>query len=64
MRRGCSATALPDRSDRRNNAVGIAHEVVPISNDPIRTVVQSEQDLAFQHYFVRSAAASGQRFSF
>ena len=34
--------------------LGIRHEVVPISDDPIRTVVQSEQgDLAFQHYFVR-----------
>ena len=34
--------------------MGIAHTVIPISDDPIRTVVQSEQgDLAFQHYFVR-----------
>ena len=46
--------------------MGIAHEVVPISNDPIRTVVQSEQgDLAFQHYFVRERcqpAVNGFRF--
>ena len=39
---------------------------MPISNDPIRTVVQSEQgDLAFQHYFVRERcqpAVSGFRF--
>ena len=46
--------------------MGIAHAVVPISNDPIRTVVQSEQgDLAFQHYFVRERcqpAVSGFRF--
>lgn len=46
--------------------MGIAHEVVPISDDPIRTVVQSEQgDLAFQHYFVRERcqpAVSGFRF--
>jgi len=46
--------------------MGIAHEVVPISDDPIRTVVQSEQgDLAFQLYFVRERcqpAVSGFRF--
>ena len=34
--------------------MGIRHSVVPISDDPIRTEVHSEQgDLAFQHYFVR-----------
>jgi LPPG:FO 2-phospho-L-lactate transferase len=34
--------------------MGIAHRVIPISDDPIRTVVQSTQgDLMFQHYFVR-----------
>ncbi len=46
--------------------MGIAHKVVPVSDDPIRTVVQSEQgDLAFQHYFVRERcqpAVSGFRF--
>ena len=46
--------------------MGIAHAIVPFSNDPIRTVVQSEQgDLAFQHYFVRERcqpAVSGFRF--
>lgn len=34
--------------------MGIRHRVVPISDDPIRTAVHSEQgDLAFQYYFVR-----------
>lgn len=34
--------------------MGIRHSVVPISDDPIRTKVHTEQgDLAFQHYFVR-----------
>ena len=34
--------------------MGIEHPVVPISDDPIRTVVHSDVgDLAFQHYFVR-----------
>ena len=46
--------------------MGIAHTVIPISDDPIRTVVQSEQgDLAFQHYFVRERCqptVSGFRF--
>jgi LPPG:FO 2-phospho-L-lactate transferase len=46
--------------------MGITHAVIPISDDPIRTVVQSEQgDLAFQHYFVRERcqpAVSGFRF--
>lgn len=46
--------------------MGIAHRVIPISNDPIRTVVQTERgDLAFQHYFVRERcqpSVSGFRF--
>ena len=46
--------------------MGIAHKVMPISNDPIRTVVQTEQgDLEFQHYFVRERcqpSVSGFRF--
>ena len=46
--------------------MGIAHAVIPISDDPIRTVVQSEQgNLAFQHYFVRERCqptVSGFRF--
>ncbi len=34
--------------------MGIKHPVLPISDDPIRTVVHSNVgDLAFQHYFVR-----------
>tara|TARA_B100000242_G_scaffold288534_1_gene256921 strand:- start:2047 stop:2613 length:567 start_codon:yes stop_codon:yes gene_type:complete len=46
--------------------MGIAHGVMPISNDPIRTVVQTERgNLAFQHYFVRERcqpSVSGFRF--
>jgi LPPG:FO 2-phospho-L-lactate transferase len=34
--------------------VGIKHTILPMSNDPVRTVVHSDAgDLAFQHYFVR-----------
>ena len=35
-------------------AMGITHPVFPMSNDPVRTVVHTEDEaLAFQHYFVR-----------
>jgi LPPG:FO 2-phospho-L-lactate transferase len=34
--------------------LGIRHAIAPISDDPIRTIVDSEiGELAFQHYFVR-----------
>ena len=63
LRDGATLTEATAEITRR---MGIAHAVVPISNDPIRTVVQSEQgDLAFQHYFVRERcqpAVSGFRF--
>lgn len=48
---GASLSAATQEITQR---MGIAHRVIPISNDPIRTVVQSTQsDLMFQHYFVR-----------
>ena len=35
-------------------ALGIAHPILPMSDDPVRTVVHTAQGtLAFQHYFVR-----------
>ena len=35
-------------------ALGIAHAILPMSDDPVRTVVQTAGGaLAFQHYFVR-----------
>ena len=46
--------------------MGISHSVIPVSDDPIHTVVHSDQgDLAFQHYFVRERcqpAVNGFRF--
>ncbi len=34
--------------------LGVAHPILPISDDPVRTIVHTDQgDLAFQHYFVR-----------
>lgn len=60
---GTTLTAATVEITRR---MGIAHGVMPISNDPIRTVVQTERgDLAFQHYFVRDRcqpSVSGFRF--
>ncbi|MEM7002221.1 MAG: 2-phospho-L-lactate transferase [Pseudomonadota bacterium] len=36
------------------SAMGIAHTVAPMTDDPVRTIVHSDVgDLAFQHYFVR-----------
>lgn len=47
--------------------MSIAHAVIPISNDPIRTIAHTDQgDLAFQHYFVRERcepAVSGFNFA-
>ncbi len=35
-------------------AFGINHDILPASDDPVRTVIETTQgDLAFQHYFVR-----------
>lgn len=51
VQNGASLSAATQEVTQR---MGIAHRVIPISDDPIRTVVQSTQgDLMFQHYFVR-----------
>ena len=40
------------------SAMGIAHTVAPMTDDPVRTIVHSDAgDLAFQHYFVRERCA-------
>ena len=37
---------------------GVAHAIVPMSNDPVRTMLETDQGrLAFQDYFVRLRAA-------
>jgi LPPG:FO 2-phospho-L-lactate transferase len=34
--------------------LGVAHPIVPMSDDPVQTIVKTpDQDLSFQHYFVR-----------
>jgi len=38
--------------------LGIAHPILPMSDDPVRTLVDTDQgSLAFQHYFVREQCA-------
>ena len=37
--------------------LGIAHKIVPMSDDPVRSIVDTDEgELAFQHYFVRRRA--------
>lgn len=46
--------SLSQVTEHISQSLGITHEILPISNDPVRTIVQTEgQDLNFQHYFVR-----------
>lgn len=51
-------TSLTDATAEITRRMGIEHTVAPVSDDPIRTVVQSDRgELAFQHYFVRERCA-------
>ncbi len=39
-------------------ARGLTHKIVPMSDDPVRTMIDTDQGpLAFQHYFVRERCA-------
>ena len=41
-----------------STGLGIEHKIVPMSNDPVRTIVNTQEgDLSFQHYFVRDKCA-------
>ncbi len=49
-----SGESLSEVTARLTGALGIAHRVVPMSDMPVRTQVETEQGwLDFQHYFVR-----------
>ena len=49
-----SGQSLTQATQQITQAMGIAHTIAPMSDDPVRTIVHSDQgDLAFQHYFVR-----------
>ena len=47
-------STLTEVTEVITKALGIDHKVLPVSDDPIATVVDSEiGDLSFQHYFVK-----------
>ncbi len=55
LRAGESLTAVTDALCR---ALGVEAEILPMSDDPIRTVVDTPSgELSFQHYFVRDRCA-------
>jgi LPPG:FO 2-phospho-L-lactate transferase len=52
-RRLAAGASLSDVTDQLRRAVGIAAAIVPMSDDPVRTEVETAQGvLAFQRYFV------------
>jgi len=54
LRRG---RTLSDVTTELTRALGVAHPIVPMTNDEVRTVVRTaDGDLAFQDYFVRRRA--------
>ena len=49
-----SGATLTEATRHITTALGVTHDVLPMSDDPVRTIVHSNAgDLAFQHYFVR-----------
>ncbi len=52
-RLGCGAS-LDDIIARLAESLGISHSILPMSNDPVRTLVHTKDGpMDFQHYFVR-----------
>ena len=51
LKQGASLTSA---TANITQSLGIEHTIAPMSDDPVATIVHSDQgDLAFQHYFVR-----------
>jgi LPPG:FO 2-phospho-L-lactate transferase len=51
LRQGIS---LSETTDRLRRSLGVISTILPMSDDPVRTLVHTEEgDLPFQHYFVR-----------
>jgi len=49
-----SGATLTEATRGLRRALNIQCDVLPMSNDPVRTIIQCEEgDLSFQHYFVR-----------
>ena len=55
LRQGATRTEV---AERIADGLGVAHPLLPMSDDPVRTTVQTvDGPLAFQHYFVRDRCA-------
>jgi LPPG:FO 2-phospho-L-lactate transferase len=53
-----SGASLTEATRIIADALGLAHTIAPMSDDPVRTVVHTDQgSLPFQHYFVREQCA-------
>jgi LPPG:FO 2-phospho-L-lactate transferase len=53
-RRLAAGETLSEVTAALSRTLGLTHSIVPMSDDPVRTIVETEEgDLAFQHYFVR-----------
>lgn len=50
-----AGATLSQVTDELRLALGVRSQIVPMSDDPVRTVIETRSagDLAFQHYFVR-----------
>ncbi|MEM6703587.1 MAG: 2-phospho-L-lactate transferase [Acidobacteriota bacterium] len=50
---------LSQVTDELRTALGIRSQLLPMSDDPVRTIIETKDsgDLAFQHYFVRDRCA-------
>ena len=49
-----SGVSLSEATAQLCRAMGVAHRMLPVSDDPVRTIVDTDEgDLAFQDYFVR-----------
>ena len=46
--------SLTDATNKLCRGMGVAHRLLPMSDDPVRTIVETPTgELSFQHYFVR-----------
>jgi LPPG:FO 2-phospho-L-lactate transferase len=53
-RRLRAGRTLSETTQELAGNLGLSHRITPMSDDPVRTVVETDQGpLAFQHYFVR-----------
>lgn len=61
-RRLAAGQTLSQATAELTRRLGVAHPIVPMSDDPVRTCVETDGGtLAFQHYFVRERCAPAVR---